>query len=141
MFQSPSFTHRLHHRLRTTASCLWLHVAPHSTLRVNEGAVTGLSYPSTPDFSRCQRFQVSPPRPATSASEAILCGRRYALSIRPAGRPYPTFTNNQVTKPFPAWSRFTVAQLRPECLPGHQIDWVEEESFTPQRPSRPHQPY
>ena len=94
MFQSPSFTHRLHHRLRTTASCLWLHVAPHSTLRVNEGAVTGLSYPSTPGFPRCQRFQVSPPRPAAvaSASEAILCGRRYALSIRPAGRPCPTFT-------------------------------------------------
>lgn len=32
----------------------------------SQGAVTGLSYASTPGFPRCQRFQVSPPRPALS---------------------------------------------------------------------------
>jgi hypothetical protein len=31
MFHSGSGTQVVHHRLRTTASCLWRHVAPHST--------------------------------------------------------------------------------------------------------------
>lgn len=61
MFHSGSGTRFMLHRLRTTAQCLWLYVAPHSTL--NRGAVTRLSYPETPSFLRCQLFQVSPHSP------------------------------------------------------------------------------
>ncbi len=60
---SGSGTQFMLHRLQTTAQCLWLYVAPHSTL---VGAVTGLSYASTPDFSRCQLRQVSPCSPRMS---------------------------------------------------------------------------
>ena len=111
MFQSPSFTHRPLHRLRTTASRLWLHVAPHSTLA---GCRYRFELSIDPRFPEVPAFPGFPSTPCTvtSASEAILCGRRYALSIRPAGRSCPTFTINQVTGPFPAQRRFTVAQLQ-----------------------------
>ena len=51
------------HRLRTTASRLWLCIAPQRTL---EGAVTRLSYPETPGFPGCQLRQVSPCSPHAS---------------------------------------------------------------------------
>lgn len=82
---SPSLTHRLSHRRRTMASCLWLHVAPHSTL---EGCRYRFELSTDPWFPKV------PTRPGfpsasctvTGTSKAILCGRRYALSTRPAGQ-------------------------------------------------------
>lgn len=110
----------------------WLHVTPHSTCSV---AVTGLSYASTPGFPR---YSVSrfPPRPALSPvpqKPSCAAGVTLFRYVPPVGL---TFTHNQVTGPFPAQRRFTVAQLlRPACLPGHQMtDWVEEESALPSAP-------
>lgn len=63
MFHSGWGTQVMLHRRRTTASCLWLHGTPHSTLM---GAVTRLSYPEAPGFPRCQLRQVSPCSPHAS---------------------------------------------------------------------------
>lgn len=85
MFHSGSGTQFMLHRLRTTASCLWLYVAPHSTL--NRGAVTGLSYPSTLSFPRCQLRQVSPCSPRMSpyaqkpSCAALVALLRYAPRV------------------------------------------------------------
>lgn len=56
-------------------------------------------------------FALIPSRLAT-CSKAILCGTGCTLSIYPPGRPYPTFTCNQVARAFPLECRFTVAQPR-----------------------------
>ena len=88
MFHSPSFTYRLLHRLRTTASCLWLHVAPHSTLPGCRYRFKLSIDPRFPEVPASPGFP-STPCTVTSASEAILCGKRYALSIRPTGRTFP----------------------------------------------------
>ena len=120
MFHSPSLTHPLSHRLRSTASRLWLTVTPHGTLL---GAVTRLSYPETPSFPRCQAVQVSPPAPVPSlaplpwlarqfepTSSAIVCGKCCALPVRPIGGNSPAFTFDQVTGALPPRRRFMVAQ-------------------------------
>ena len=83
---SGSGTQFMLHRLRTTASCLWPYVAPHSTLF--RGAVTRLSYPETPSFLRCQLLQVSPhsPRALLHAHQpscaALVALLRYAPRVR-----------------------------------------------------------
>jgi len=93
-----------------------LHACGSTLLRTapSTGAVTGLSYASTPGFPRCPRFQVSPPRsvpspvpqkPSCAAGVALF---RYAPPVGLS----PTFTIDQVTGPFPAQRRFTVAQLQ-----------------------------
>lgn len=112
MFHSPSFTHRLLHRLRTTAQCLWPYVAPFGTLR---GCRYRFELSIDPRFLEVPALPGFPSAPCTvtSASEAILNGKRYALSKRPTGRPCPTFTVDQVTEPFPAQRRFVVAQPHP----------------------------
>jgi hypothetical protein len=136
--QSGSGTQFMLHRLRTTAQCLWLYVAPHSTL---VGAVTGLSYPSTPDFSRCQLRQVSPLQFSYVAirSDAIQCGTGHALPIRPPSRSCTDFrmvTGQQAISCLPPFPCRPTSYNSIGCM-----DWVEEGSFTLQLPSQPHQPY
>jgi hypothetical protein len=63
MFHSGWGTQVMHHRLRTTASRLWLYGTPQRTFI---GAVTRLSYPETPGFPRCRLRQVSPCSPHAS---------------------------------------------------------------------------
>lgn len=57
MFHSGWGTQVVLHRRRTMAQCLWLYGTPQRLLLE---AVTGLSYPLTPDFSRCRYRQLSP---------------------------------------------------------------------------------
>ena len=57
-------------------------------------------------------FALIPCRVAT-ASEALLCGTRCALSIRPTSRPYPTFAKSQDIGALPPQRRFRVAQHAP----------------------------
>lgn len=47
-----------------------------------------------PRFPEVPAFPGFPSTPCTvtSTSEAILCGKRYALAVRPTGRPCPNFT-------------------------------------------------
>lgn len=81
----------------------------------SEGAVTGLSYPSTPGFPRCQYFQVSPPHSALSPvpqKPSCAAGVTLFRHVPPVSLAL-TFTIDQVTGPFPAQRRFTVAQLPP----------------------------
>lgn len=124
---SGSGTQFMLHRLRTTASRLWLYVAPHSTL---VGAVTGLSYPSTPDFSRCQLRQVSPcsPRMSPYAQKPSCAVRVTPFRYVPRVGLAPTFTWSQVNRPFPACRRFRVAQ--PHTT--HPVVWIgSKEGVTP----------
>ncbi len=109
MFHSGWGTQVVLHRRRTMASCRWLCIAPQRTL-------AGCGY--TLELSRDPRFPEVPTAPGfplqpsciTACSSAYVCGTGYALPIRPPGRPYPTFTRNQVTPAFPPMRRFMVAQ-------------------------------
>lgn len=76
---TPCPTHRMLHRLRTMASCLWLYVAPHSPL--HRGGSYRFELSATLSFPRCRRFQVSPPRPALSpAPQQPSCAANVTLS-------------------------------------------------------------
>ncbi len=119
MFQSPSFTHRLHHRLRTTAQCLWPYVAPQRTL---SGRGYRFELSISPGFRQvlaAPGFPLQPCRVAT-ASEAILCGMRYALSIRPTGRAFTDFRtqpgHRDISFPAPFHGRPTSAGKSPAGL-------------------------
>jgi len=79
----------------------------------------------------------------------MLISLRVWQALRSSDTPHrrdflPAFTRNQVTKPFPAWRRFMVAQRQfpgAPALAGRlwqragSCDWVEGGSCTPQRPA------
>ena len=90
MFQSPFLTHLLPHRRRTMASCRWLRSAPHSPL---EGSCYRVKLSIDPGFPQVPVDPGFPSQPCrvTTASEALLCGTRYALSVRPTSRPCTDF--------------------------------------------------
>ncbi|TWI47353.1 hypothetical protein IP92_02412 [Pseudoduganella flava] len=119
MFQSPSFTHRLHHRLRTTAQCLWPYVAPQRTL---SGRGYRFELSISPGFLQVLAAPGFPLQPCrvTTASEAILCGMRYALSIRPTGRAFTDFRtqpgHRDISFPAPFHGRPTSAGESPAGL-------------------------
>jgi len=85
MFHSPSLTRSLLHRLRTTAQCLWLYVAPHSTLEGRRYTFKLSRDPQFPEVPTAPGFPLQPSC-ITTRSSAIVCGTGYALSIRPLGR-------------------------------------------------------
>lgn len=84
MFHSPSLTHHLHHRRRTTAPCLWLYGTPHSTLPGCRYTLELSRDPRFPEVSTAPGFPLQPSYVAVRSS-AVVCGRRCALSVRPAG--------------------------------------------------------
>lgn len=85
MFQSSSGTHRVRHRLRTTAQCLWLFGTPQRPLH-RGGYRFELSIdPAFPQVPVSPAFALIPSRLMTR-SKAILCGTGCALPIRPPGR-------------------------------------------------------
>ena len=143
------------HQLRTTASRLWLYIAPQRTLL---GAVTGLSYPKTQGFPRCRAVQVSPHAPMPSLaplsrlashfepiSSACLCGKCGALPGHPIGgttrfHTRPGHTGIASCAPFHGrpTSIASLNLVRLFCL-----IWIGSigGDFTLPRPTRPHQPY
>ena len=86
----------------------------------------------TLELSRGPRFPEVPTAPGfplqpsciTACSSADVCGRRCALSTRPAGGTGPTFTYNQVTRASPLVRRFMVAQRQFPCCPGSRWSLV-----------------
>lgn len=85
MFHSGSGTQVMLHRLRTTAPCPWLHVAPHSTLEGRRYRVELSIDPRFPKVPAAPGFPLQPSH-VTVRSEAILCGTGCALTIRPRSR-------------------------------------------------------
>lgn len=94
MFHSGSGTRKVHHRLRTMASCLWLRSAPHSTLDGCRYRVKLFIDPGFLQVPAAPGFPLLPCR-VTTASEALLCGTRYALPGRPASRPHRLSQSNR----------------------------------------------
>lgn len=78
------------------------------------GAVTGLSYSSTPGFPRCRLRQVSPCSPhALRRAQKPSCAAVVApLSVRPHGGSCTRFHRDQVDEALPPHRRFHVAQHR-----------------------------
>jgi hypothetical protein len=143
MFHSGWGTQVVLHRRRTTASCLWLYIAPQRTL---EGAVTRLSYPEVPGFPRYQLRQVSPCSPHASLhAHQPSCAARVTL-FRYVPRvglsdfhSQPGHQAISCLTPFhgrptsivlvPRFSLVVALQRMGSC------DWVERGNFTPERPA------
>jgi len=88
MLQSTSGMYkRTSSGVRTTASRLWLCRSPQRWLSFSP-AITGLSYPEPPDFSRWRTFQVSPQVPAAlprphqpSCADRFCCRHTAPVSV------------------------------------------------------------
>lgn len=96
------------------------------------GAVTGLSCPLTPDFSRCRCIQISPQHPAVfPRPQKPSCAARVTPFRQvPRAGLSPAFAYHQVTPAFPPTRRFDVAQSR--SLPREREE-IEGRSYASQR--------
>ena len=105
-FQKRSLT--IHHLSSHPA----VHSITNSPKLPQRATFTRLSYTATPGFPRCQRIQIlssSPERVSSSTAAYVWCNRRASLDTRQC-RGFTRFQVNQDNGPFPARSRFCVAQ-------------------------------